>query len=119
MNRHPRPGLALRALAGVLGAAALLLGAHPADAARTRSYAITKVKVMTVSGAVIDNATVVLRDGVVVDVGPSVTIPKDARVIDGTGLTLTPGLIDAYSGAGMPAARPAGGGGGGATAGAP
>ena len=119
MNRHPRPGLALRAVTGLVGAA--LIGLSPAaEAAKVPSYAITKAKVITVSGAVIDNATVVLRDGVVVDVGPSVTIPKDARVIDGTGLTLTPGLIDAYSGAGMPAARPAGGGaGGGAAAGAP
>lgn len=109
MNRHPRPGLALRAVTGLVGAA--LIGLSPAaEAAKVPSYAITKAKVITVSGAVIDNATVVLRDGVVVDVGPSVTIPKDARVIDGTGLTLTPGLIDAYSGAGMPAARPAGGG---------
>ncbi|MBX7187548.1 MAG: amidohydrolase family protein [Vicinamibacteria bacterium] len=119
MNRHPRPGLALRAVTGLVGAA--LIGLSPAaEAAKVPSYAITKAKVITVSGAVIDNATVVLRDGVVVDVGPSVTIPKDARVIDGTGLTLTPGLIDAYSGAGMPAARPAGGGaGGGAAAAAP
>jgi imidazolonepropionase-like amidohydrolase len=118
MNRHPRPGLALRAVVGATLAAALLLHTGAAHAAKIPSYAITKVKVMTISGAVIDNATVVLRDGVVVDVGPSVTIPKDARVIDGTGLTLTPGLIDAYSGAGMPAARPTGGGGGGAAAGA-
>ena len=119
MNRHPRPGLALRAVTGLVGAA--LIGLSPtAEAAKVPSYAITKAKVITVSGAVMDNATVVLRDGVVVDVGPSVTIPKDARVIDGTGLTLTPGLIDAYSGAGMPAARPAGSGaGGGAAAAAP
>jgi len=118
MNSHLRPGLALRALIGATWAAALLLCADAANAARIPSYAITKVKVMTVSGAVIENATVVLRDGVVVDVGPSVAVPKDARVIDGTGLTLTPGLIDAYSGAGMPAARTGGGGGGAAAAGA-
>jgi imidazolonepropionase-like amidohydrolase len=109
MNRHPRQGLALRAITAVIGAA-LLCPAPAAQAAKTPSYANTKARVITVSGAVMDNATLVLRDGVVVDVGPAVTIPKDARIIDGTGLTLTPGLIDAYSGAGMPAARPAGGG---------
>lgn len=117
MNRHPRRGLALRAVTGAIGAA-LLWPAPSAEAAKTPSYAITKARVVTVSGAVLENATVVLRDGVVVDVGPSVTIPKDARVIDGSGLTLTPGLIDAYSGAGMPAARPAGAGGAGGGAGA-
>ena len=115
MNRHPRQGLALRAITGVIGAA-LLCPAPSAQAAKTLSYAITKARVITVSGAVMDNATVVLRDGVVVDVGPAVAIPKDARIIDGTGLTLTPGLIDAYSGAGMPAARTVGGGGAGAGA---
>lgn len=94
-------------------AMALLLPANLAHAAKTPAYAITKAKVMTVSGAVLENATVVLRDGLVVEVGGSVTIPKDTRIFDGTGLTITPGLIDAYSGSGMPAARPTGGGGGG------
>ena len=117
MNPIPRPGLALR-LGAPLFAAALLTLSASAHAGKTPTYAITKAKVVTVSGAVLENATVVLRDGVVVDVGPAVVIPKDARVFDGTGLTVTPGLIDAWSGAGMPTARPAGGGapGGGAAA---
>ncbi len=122
MNRHPRRALALRARASVFGAATLLFQIPAAHAAKTPSYAITKAKVVTVSGAVLDNTTVVMRDGVVMDVGPNATIPKDARVFDGTGLTITPGLIDAYSGAGMPALRASGGGpgggGGGAAAGA-
>ncbi|MEO5763091.1 MAG: amidohydrolase family protein [Vicinamibacteria bacterium] len=112
MNKFPRPGLAARARC--LSAASLMLLAPVAHAAKTPVYAITKAKVVTVSGAVIENATVVMRDGLLVDIGPAAVIPKDARVIDGTGLTLTPGLIDAYSGAGMPTApRPTGGGGGG------
>ena len=110
MKRHRRPGLALRAGACLLGGAALLLSAPAVQAAKIPAYAITKAKVVSVSGAVMDNATVVLRDGIVVDVGPAATIPRDARIFDGTGLTITPGLIDAYSGAGMPVPRPAGGG---------
>lgn len=117
MNPLPRPGLALR-LGAPLFAGALLTLSASAHAGKTPTYAITKAKVVTVSGAVLENATVVLRDGLVVDIGPSAVIPKDARVFDGTGLTVTPGLIDAWSGAGMPAARPAGGGGGGAAGGA-
>jgi hypothetical protein len=116
MNPLPRPGLALR-LGAPLFAGALLTLSASAHAGKTPTYAITKAKVVTVSGAVLENATVVLRDGLVVDIGPSAVIPKDARVFDGTGLTVTPGLIDAWSGAGMPAARPAGGGGGGGAAG--
>ncbi|MBK5255428.1 MAG: amidohydrolase family protein [Vicinamibacteria bacterium] len=114
MNRLSHSGLAL--CAGVL--AGMLLAAPVAEAAKVPVYAITKAKVMTVSGAVIDNATVVLRDGLVTDVGPGAVIPKDARVFDGTGLTITPGLIDAFSGAGMPAARSGRGGPGGAGGGA-
>lgn len=112
MNSLPRPGLALRLGAPLLAVALLTLSAS-AHAGKTPTYAITKAKVVTVSGAVLENATLVLRDGVVVDVGPSAVIPKDARVFDGTGLTVTPGLIDAWSGAGMPAAARAGGGAGG------
>lgn len=110
MKTTSRPGLVLRS--AVLAALALLVATTAAHAAKTPTYAITKAKVVTVSGAVMENATLVMRDGLVIDVGPSAAIPKDARVFDGTGLTITPGLIDAYSGSGMPAARPAGGGGG-------
>ena len=117
MKRKLREGLAIPALTILVGGA-LLWPAPLALAAKTPSYAITGAKVVTVSGAVVENATLVLRDGLVVDVGPSAVIPKDARVIDGSGLTVTPGLIDAWSGTGIPAARPAGGGGAGAGAGA-
>lgn len=106
--------LGFRTLACVGLSAAL--AASTASASKAPVYAITKARVVTVSGAVLESATLVLQDGLITGVGVNATIPKDARVIDGTGLTLTPGLIDAYSGSGFPAARPAGGAGG---AGAP
>lgn len=116
MTRHPRPGPVLCALA--LGALPVLITPR-ADAAKVPVYAITHARVMTGTGATLENATVVLRDGLILEVGTSVTIPKDARVLDGTGLTVTPGLIDAFSGAGMPAPRTGRGGpGGGAPGGA-
>jgi len=42
-----------------------------------------------------DGMTVVLRDGRITAVGPtgSVTVPADARVVDGAGQTLLPGLV--------------------------
>jgi imidazolonepropionase-like amidohydrolase len=118
MQPHRRRELTLGASA--LGAAFLLLMAPAAQAKKTPVYAITHARVLTGSGATMGNATVVLRDGLIVDVGTSVTIPKDARILDGTGLTVTPGLIDAFSGAGMPAPRSGRGGpgGGGADGGA-
>ncbi len=60
-------------------------------------YAIQNVRVVTGAGAPIEGATVVLSDGLIEAVGRNVKVPADARVIDGTGLTLYPGLIDAMS----------------------
>jgi imidazolonepropionase-like amidohydrolase len=62
-------------------------------------YAIRGARVFTAAGAPIENATVVLRDGVIAEVGASVTAPADAVVIDGAGMNVYPGLIDMSSSA--------------------
>ena len=61
---------------------------------RAPRYAITNAKIVTAAGPVIDKGTVVMRDGVIEDVGPLVAAPADALVVDGTGLVVYPGLID-------------------------
>jgi imidazolonepropionase-like amidohydrolase len=60
-------------------------------------WAIVDARVVPVSGPVLDKATVVLRGGLITDVGAAVKAPVDARIVDGAGLTVYPGLIDAYS----------------------
>jgi imidazolonepropionase-like amidohydrolase len=95
---------------------------------RAPRYAITGAKIVTNTGAPIDKGTIVLRDGVIEDVGASVTAPADAMVIDGTGLTVYPGLIDMSNSsvvqaapaesASAPAAQAGRGGGGGGGRGA-
>jgi len=77
-------------------------------------YAITNARIITVSGAPIERGTVVVRDGVIAAVGAAAQAPADARVIDGTGLTVYPGVIDANSAVaiGSIAAMPDGGRGG-------
>jgi imidazolonepropionase-like amidohydrolase len=82
------------------------------------TYAITNARIVTVSGPVIERGTVVIRNGLIAAVGANVNAPPDARVIDGSGLTVYPGLIDSYTNLALPeaAASPspgAGGGGGG------
>src|SRR6185295_586207 len=82
----------------------------------TDTYAITNAKIVTVSGATIDRGTVVVRDGLIAAVGANATVPADARTIDGTGLTVYPGVFDANTTLGIPRPSPspgAGGGGGG------
>ena len=81
------------------------------------TYAITNARIVPVSGAEVARGTVVIREGLIAAVGANVAAPADARVIDGTGLTVYPGLIDANSTLGLPAgAAPQGGGRGGGAA---
>lgn len=79
------------------------------------TYAITNARIFTVSGSVIERGTVVVRNGLIAAVGANVSAPPDARVIDGTGLTVYPGLIDSHTNLALPEAAPTpspGGGGG-------
>lgn len=71
------------------------------------TYAITNARIVTVSGAPIERGTVVIRDGLIAAVGANVTAPADARVIDGSGLTVYPGLIDSNTSLGIPQPTPA------------
>jgi imidazolonepropionase-like amidohydrolase len=108
---------------GIAVVALAVLWTRPAPAARTDVYALVGARIVTVSGPVHENGTLVMRDGLIEAVGPGAAVPPDARVIDVKGLVLTPGVIDGFSGTGLPAAtpRPSGGAGGGgaAPAGAP
>ena len=71
--------------------------ALPARAAAPDVWAITGARIVPVSGPAIEKGTVVIRDGLIEAVGAAVTAPADARTIDGTGLTVYPGLIDAFA----------------------
>ena len=53
--------------------------------------------VLTGTGTRLDNADVLLVDGKVQAVGPSLNAPSGARVIDAQGRWVTPGLIDVHS----------------------
>jgi imidazolonepropionase-like amidohydrolase len=69
-------------------------------------YAITNARIVPVSGPVIEKGTVVIANGIIRAVGENVTIPPEAWVMDGEGLTVYPGLIDAYTDLGLVAAQP-------------
>src|SRR5215207_4134615 len=57
-------------------------------------YAIRNARIVTVSGAVIEKGTVVISNGKIAALGASVSVPSGAKIIDGTGLSVYPGLID-------------------------
>ena len=88
-------------LAGACVAAAAFVVPLAAQKNIPATYAITGAKIVPVSGPAIDKGTIVIRNGVIAAVGAAVTAPADARIIDGTGLTVYPGLIDAYGSLGQ------------------
>ncbi len=70
-------------------------------AASAQTIAITGGKVYPVSGAPIENGTVLIRDGKIVAVGTNVTVPGDAQRVDATGKWVTPGLINSSTQLGL------------------
>ena len=84
--------------------------------------AIRNARIVTVSGPVIAKGTVVVRKGLIEAVGENVAVPPDAWIVEGDGLTVYPGLIDALTTVGIPgltAPAATGGGRGGAAIAAP
>jgi imidazolonepropionase-like amidohydrolase len=59
--------------------------------------AITNANIMTATRGNIMNGTILIRNGKIVEVGTNVTVPAGAKVIDGRGKWVTPGIIDAHS----------------------
>jgi len=65
------------------------------------TFAIRNARIVTVSGPDIENGTVVIRDGKIEAVGANVSVPAGAQTIDGTGLSVYPGMIDAGTNMGL------------------
>jgi len=74
-----------------------LCGNQPAQAAATVTAIQAGSLIDTESGRVLREQTLIVRDGVIADVGPGVAIPQGARVVDLRGYTVLPGLIDAHT----------------------
>lgn len=66
----------------------------------TGYHALVNARVVAQPGQVLDNATVVIRNGIIQSVG-SGAAPAGARVWDLTGHTVYPGFIDAHADLGM------------------
>lgn len=77
--------------------------AHPEipGEASHRPVAITGGTIHTVSGEVLDEATLLIRNGRIAAVGPRVKVPKRAMRIDAAGKHVYPGLFAAKSDIGL------------------
>lgn len=80
---------ALAAVAALTVASFVVRAGAPAG-----RYAIRDARIVTMTGGTIEKGTVVMVDGLIEDVGASVSVPADAVVVDGAGLTVYPGFID-------------------------
>src|SRR5690606_24279123 len=85
--------------AALAALAALAAGAAGPGLAAAQDLAVRGATILTISDGVIADGTVVIRGGRITAVGPraSVRIPSGVRVIDGTGLYVMPGIVDAHS----------------------
>ncbi len=76
--------------------AAILMLALEAPSVRAQDViAIQGGKLLTVTHGVIENGTVLIRDGKIAAVGANVQVPSGAKVIDARGKVVMPGMIDA------------------------
>ena len=55
--------------------------------------AIVGGDIHTVSGPMIRQGTILVKDGKILDIGHSIKVPKDATVIDAAGKTISPGFV--------------------------
>ncbi len=75
----------------------------PAVAVAQNPIAIKGARIVTGEGPVIEKGTVIIQGDRIIAVGGDVEAGSGAQVIDGTGLTVYPGLIDAFCLAGVAA----------------
>jgi len=64
-------------------------------------YAIVDAEIRTVTKGVIPLGTIVFNEKGIISVGKDCRVPVSARVIEGKGKVVTPGLIEAHSHAGL------------------
>ncbi len=58
---------------------------------------IRNATVLTVTNGTMENADVLIRDGIIAAVGKQLNAPQDIPVTDATGMYVMPGIIDAHS----------------------
>jgi imidazolonepropionase-like amidohydrolase len=65
------------------------------------SFLLRGATVHTMAGTEIENGSVLVRAGKIIGVGKNLAAPKDTKVIDGKGLHVYPGMIDAATEVGL------------------
>jgi imidazolonepropionase-like amidohydrolase len=74
----------------------LVAAAVGSGVAEAQTTAFVGARVIDGTGKVHERATIVVRDGKIVQVGPDVSVPNGAERVDLAGLTVIPGFINAH-----------------------
>ena len=77
-------------------AALVFTAARPARAQDTAT-AFVNARLLTVAGPVLEKGTLVVKGGRIVAAGRDVAVPAEATVVDLSGKTVMPGLVDTHS----------------------
>ena len=96
-------------LAGLLLAAPVAAQQAPANGPTPRSpqwHALVRCTAVTSPGVVVQDATIVLRDGRITAVGAEAAPPEGARIWDCSGLTVYAGFVEPYHAIEAPAPDP-------------
>ena len=88
-------------LCAIFAAGAFAQSVIPNSPGVKPTVAIRNATIHPVTSAPIAKGTIVFSNGVITAVGPNVTLPADAIVIDGSGLHVYPGLIDSGTTVGL------------------
>ncbi|HEY6969474.1 MAG TPA: amidohydrolase, partial [Candidatus Angelobacter sp.] len=87
----------------LMGAALAQSAKKPAPEQKTGTIVLRGGRLLTITHGVIENGVLVMQNGKITAVGAagSVSIPRDAKVIDARGMTIYPGLIDSETHLGL------------------
>ena len=78
-----------------LAVALIIVATSATTHAQSVAYTGATIETMGKSGR-IENATMVVADGKITDIGNDIEIPDDARLVSLSGRTIMPGIVDPY-----------------------
>src|SRR3970040_1073788 len=76
--------------------AAVLMNAGGAAELRAQDLTITNVRIVVGNGQVIEQGSIVIRNGRIASAGAAAAVTSGTRTIDARGLTAVPGFIDPH-----------------------
>jgi imidazolonepropionase-like amidohydrolase len=98
---HAPIRLALAAMLAMPAALAAQLGSYNPRPGPQGTYAIRGGHIYPVSGPEIANGTVVISGGKITAVGATVTVPNGATIIDASGMSVYPGMMETSNSVGL------------------